>query len=187
MIYLQDVLDGWLGAGQGARHPADHRSLRRAPRRARLVRHRLPATAPTRDTRGREAQGACRASRSVLAQRRGREALRAAARPHRRPRRRLRRSTSCIGTSAARHDLSGLDAPLRSHGGISEQTRAAALQPHAAAASTRSRRLRNFDIFDLALNHARMRRWPDTERGAEAEPVRHEALRIAGEKVSATA
>ena len=26
-----------------------------------------------------------------------------------------------IGTSASRHDLSGLDAPLRSHGGISEQ------------------------------------------------------------------
>ena len=26
-----------------------------------------------------------------------------------------------IGTSVARHDLSGLDAPLRSHGGISEQ------------------------------------------------------------------
>ena len=27
-----------------------------------------------------------------------------------------------IGTSAAKHDLSGLDAPLRSHGGLSEQT-----------------------------------------------------------------
>ena len=27
-----------------------------------------------------------------------------------------------LGTSVARHDLSGLDAPLRSHGGISEQT-----------------------------------------------------------------
>ncbi len=26
-----------------------------------------------------------------------------------------------LGTSLARHDLSGLDAPLRSHGGISEQ------------------------------------------------------------------
>jgi phosphonoacetate hydrolase len=26
-----------------------------------------------------------------------------------------------IGTSASRHDLSGLDVPLRSHGGISEQ------------------------------------------------------------------
>ena len=26
-----------------------------------------------------------------------------------------------IGTSASKHDLSGLDAPLRSHGGLSEQ------------------------------------------------------------------
>ena len=26
-----------------------------------------------------------------------------------------------IGTSASKHDLSGLDAPLRSHGGVSEQ------------------------------------------------------------------
>ena len=33
----------WLGAGARARDPADHRSLRRAPRRARLLRHRLPA------------------------------------------------------------------------------------------------------------------------------------------------
>ena len=33
----------WLGAGAGARDPADHRPLRRPPRRARLVRDRLPA------------------------------------------------------------------------------------------------------------------------------------------------
>ena len=26
-----------------------------------------------------------------------------------------------LGTTAARHDLSGLDAPLRSHGGLTEQ------------------------------------------------------------------
>ena len=58
-----------------------------------------------------------------------------------------------IGTSPARHDLSGLDAPLRSHGGVSEQTGAAAFQP-AAADVDPQRRLRNFDIFDLALNHA---------------------------------
>jgi phosphonoacetate hydrolase len=58
-----------------------------------------------------------------------------------------------IGTSASRHDLSGLDAPLRSHGGISEQRvplilnrKLPGLDPH--------RRLRNFDAFDLALNYA---------------------------------
>jgi phosphonoacetate hydrolase len=57
-----------------------------------------------------------------------------------------------IGTSEARHDLSGLDAPLRSHGGISEQTVPLLLSrptPDVPAA----RRLRNFDVFDLALNH----------------------------------
>ncbi|NBQ39358.1 MAG: phosphonoacetate hydrolase [Alphaproteobacteria bacterium] len=58
-----------------------------------------------------------------------------------------------IGTSASRHDLSGLDAPLRSHGGASEQAvpliinrPIPGLDPH--------RRWRNFDAFDLALNHA---------------------------------
>ena len=55
-----------------------------------------------------------------------------------------------LGTSAARHDLSGLDAPLRSHGGLSEQRVPILLnrrtQLDAAA------RLRNFDVFDIALN-----------------------------------
>jgi phosphonoacetate hydrolase len=57
-----------------------------------------------------------------------------------------------IGTSRSRHDLSGLTEPLRSHGGISEQKvpllfnrRLRRLEP--------GRRLRNFDVFDLALNH----------------------------------
>ena len=61
--------------------------------------------------------------------------------------------STVLGTSASRHDLSGLDAPLRSHGGISEQRvplilnrKLPGLDPH--------RRLRNFDAFDLALNYA---------------------------------
>jgi phosphonoacetate hydrolase len=57
-----------------------------------------------------------------------------------------------IGTSAARHDLSGLDAPLRSHGGITEQTVPLLLNRPTAGLPS-DRRLRNFDIFDLALNH----------------------------------
>jgi phosphonoacetate hydrolase len=57
-----------------------------------------------------------------------------------------------IGTSADRHDLSGLDAPLRSHGGISEQT-VPLLLNRPTIDVTADRRLRNFDIFDLALNH----------------------------------
>jgi phosphonoacetate hydrolase len=57
-----------------------------------------------------------------------------------------------IGTSEGRHDLSGLDAPLRSHGGISEQTVPLLLsRPTPDVPATR--RLRNFDAFDLALNH----------------------------------
>jgi phosphonoacetate hydrolase len=56
-----------------------------------------------------------------------------------------------IGTSAAKHDLSGLDAPLRSHGGLSEQrvplvvNRRSRVPPDA--------RLHNWDIFDVSLNH----------------------------------
>jgi len=58
-----------------------------------------------------------------------------------------------IGTSASRHDLSGLDAPLRSHGGISEQ-RVPLIINRKLPGLDANRRLRNFDAFDLALNHA---------------------------------
>ena len=58
-----------------------------------------------------------------------------------------------IGTSAARHDLSGLDAPLRSHGGISEQ-RVPLVLNRKLQGPVADRRWRNFDAFDLALNHA---------------------------------
>jgi phosphonoacetate hydrolase len=58
-----------------------------------------------------------------------------------------------IGTSPSRHDLSGLDAPLRSHGGVSEQL-VPLLFNRPLADVDPQRRLRNFDIFDLALNHA---------------------------------
>jgi phosphonoacetate hydrolase len=57
-----------------------------------------------------------------------------------------------LGTSAARHDLSGLDAPLRSHGGISEQ-RVPLILNRPLVGLDPTRRLRNFDAFDLALNH----------------------------------
>jgi phosphonoacetate hydrolase len=57
-----------------------------------------------------------------------------------------------LGTTPARHDLSGLDAPLRSHGGISEQ-RVPLLFNRVLRNIDPARRLRNFDVFDLALNH----------------------------------
>ena len=58
-----------------------------------------------------------------------------------------------IGTSPSRHDLSGLDAPLRSHGGVSEQV-VPILFNRSLQGLVPGRRQRNFDIFDLALNHA---------------------------------
>ncbi len=56
-----------------------------------------------------------------------------------------------LGTSASRHDLSGLTEPLRSHGGISEQ-RVPLLCNRKLAGDAGSRHWRNFDAFDLALN-----------------------------------
>jgi phosphonoacetate hydrolase len=58
-----------------------------------------------------------------------------------------------IGTSKSRHDLSGLKEPLRSHGGISEQKVPLLLNRKLNGVAA-DRRLRNFDVFDLALNHA---------------------------------
>lgn len=57
-----------------------------------------------------------------------------------------------IGTSASRHDLSGLDAPLRSHGGMSEQGVPLILNRPVPGLDI-NRRWRNFDAFDLALNY----------------------------------
>jgi phosphonoacetate hydrolase len=62
-----------------------------------------------------------------------------------------------LGTRRAEHDLSGLTVPLRSHGGISEQE--VPLLFNRATDGFESRldsprkRLRNFDVFDIALNH----------------------------------
>ncbi len=58
-----------------------------------------------------------------------------------------------LGTSAARHDLSQLELPLRSHGGISEQRVPLVLNRRIDGLDSR-RRWRNFDAFDLALNYA---------------------------------
>ena len=58
-----------------------------------------------------------------------------------------------IGTAKARHDLSALDAPLRSHGGVSEQ-RVPLILNRPTAGLDPQRRWRNFDAFELALNHA---------------------------------
>jgi phosphonoacetate hydrolase len=56
-----------------------------------------------------------------------------------------------LGTSRDRHDLSGLDEPLRSHGGLTEET--VPMIVNRKVSLPTGRRLRNFDVFDVALNH----------------------------------
>jgi phosphonoacetate hydrolase len=59
-----------------------------------------------------------------------------------------------LGTSRSRHDLSGLDEPLRSHGGLTEQ-RVPLILNRPTPSVGPDVELRNYDAFDLALNHAR--------------------------------
>ena len=58
-----------------------------------------------------------------------------------------------LGTSEADHDLSGLTEPLRSHGGMAEQQVPLLVNRPCPDLPT-GRTLRNFDIFDVVMNHA---------------------------------
>jgi phosphonoacetate hydrolase len=58
-----------------------------------------------------------------------------------------------LGTTPAAHDLSGLDVPLRSHGGRGEQG-VPLIVNRPAPLLDRKRQWRNFDVFDIALNYA---------------------------------
>lgn len=58
-----------------------------------------------------------------------------------------------IGTTASRHDLSGLEVPLRSHGGLTEQ-QVPLIFSRPVTDLENYKQLRNFDIFSIALNHA---------------------------------
>ena len=150
VIYLQDVLDGWLGAG-----------------RTRVI---LPITDPYVVHHGALGSYATvyltdPAQTGTLAQRiaalRGIELVLTRAEAARRfdlPADRIGdlvvvsvRSVA-VGSAAARHDLSGLDAPLRSHGGLSEQPVPLVMNRRIANLDT-NRRWRNFDAFDWVLNH----------------------------------
>jgi phosphonoacetate hydrolase len=149
VIYLQDTLDAWLG-----------------PHRSRVI---LPITDPyvvhhgalgsfalvylsTPDTQGALADriAAIDGIESVLTR------AEAAAR-FELPADRIgdlvvvSRQDTVVGTSRDRHDLSGLDVPLRSHGGTSEQKVPLIINRRVAAEPT-ARRWRNFDAFDLGLN-----------------------------------
>ncbi len=150
VVYLQDVLDAWLGQKQ-----------------SRVI---LPITDPYVVHHGALGSFATvylpeGTDRSTLAARiaslRGIESVRTreeAAAFFELPADRIgdlvvvsERST-VIGTAASRHDLSALDAPLRSHGGVSEQ-RVPLIVNRRITGLDPGRRWRNFDAFELALNH----------------------------------
>jgi phosphonoacetate hydrolase len=151
VIYLQDVLDEWLGAG-----------------RARVI---LPITDPYVVHHGAlgsyatiylPANLAATELLPRLAALRGIELVLPRAEAARRfelPADRIGDlvvtsvRTLAIGGAQAKHDLSGLDAPLRSHGGLGEQA-VPLIMNRPIANLDRERRWRNFDAFDWALNHA---------------------------------
>ncbi len=151
VIYLQDVLDGWLGAA-----------------RTRVI---LPITDPYVVHHGALGSYAtvylpaavdARALAARLAGLRGIDTVLTrteAASRFELPADRIgdlvvvsSRSVA-LGGAAAKHDLSGLDAPLRSHGGLSEQAVPLVMNRRIESFDA-NRRWRNFDAFDWVLNHA---------------------------------
>ena len=151
VVYLQDVLDGWLGAA-AARvilpitdpYVVHHGAL------GSFATVYLPAGADAAALAVRI--GALRGIECVLTRAQAAERFEL-------PADRIgdlvvvSERSVVLGTAAARHDLSALEVPLRSHGGISEQRVPLILNRPIAGLDTQ-RRWRNFDAFDLALNHA---------------------------------
>ena len=151
VVYLQDVLDGWLGAA-AARvilpitdpYVVHHGAL------GSFATVYLPAGADAAALAARV--GALRGIECVLTRAQ-------AAQRFELPADRIgdlvvvSERSVVIGTAAARHDLSALEVPLRSHGGISEQRVPLVLNRRIEGLDAQ-RRWRNFDAFDLALNHA---------------------------------
>ena len=60
------------------------------------------------------------------------------------------KDSKVLGTSASKHDLSGLNEPLRSHGGLTEQEVPVIANRNFKDAPAK---LRNFDAFALGCNH----------------------------------
>src|SRR4051794_25290531 len=151
VIYLQELFDGWLGAGK-----------------ARVI---LPITDPYVVHHGalgsfatvylpegadrREIIGKLKALDGVEVAIEREEACRRFELPPDRIGDLVVTSTrhKVLGSAREKHDLSGLTEPLRSHGGLAEQTvpmianRRVELRPR--------RILRNFDVFEVALNLVR--------------------------------
>jgi len=149
VVYLQDVLDGWLGAGQARvilpitdPYVVHHGALGSfatvylpAAADAGALGRRLGALAGVEVVLDREA--AC-ARFELPPDRMGDLVV-------------ISERHVALGTAAARHDLSGLDAPLRSHGGLSEQRVPLMVNRRTPGLAPAARR-RNFDIFDVVLN-----------------------------------
>ena len=57
-----------------------------------------------------------------------------------------------LGINPEHHDFSGLDVPLRSHGGISEQIVPLISSRPFRTDGTKNGKLRNFDAFHVGLN-----------------------------------
>jgi len=151
VIYLQDVLDGWLGAGVSRvilpitdPYVVHHGAL------GSYATVHLPASVAVADVAARLM--ALQGIESVLTR------AEAAARFELPPDRIgdlviVSERSVVLGTAKAKHDLSGLDAPLRSHGGVSEQ-RVPLIMNRPVAQLDSTRRWRNFDAFDWVLNLA---------------------------------
>ena len=150
VIYLQDVLDGWIGAARARvilpitdPYVVHHGAL------GSFATVHLPAGA---DVAGTISRVAALTGMEVVLDRD------TACRRFELPEDRMgdvvavSRRDWVIGTSEAKHDLSGLDVPLRSHGGISEQ-RVPLLVSRPTPTLAADAPLRNFDIYDVALNH----------------------------------
>ncbi|HEV2286362.1 MAG TPA: phosphonoacetate hydrolase [Steroidobacteraceae bacterium] len=150
VIYLQDVLDAWLGAGRARvilpitdPYVVHHGAL------GSYATVYLPAGIPAAGVAPRIA--ALRGIELVLTR------AEAAQRFELPPDRIgdlvvLSVRAVALGSARAKHDLSGLDAPLRSHGGLSEQP-VPLIMNRAIANLDTNRRWRNFDAFDWVLNH----------------------------------
>jgi phosphonoacetate hydrolase len=148
VVYLQDVLDGWLGTGQARvilpitdPYVVHHGALGSfatvylpGTADAGSLGRRLAALAGVEVVLDREA--AC-ARFELPADRMGDLVV-------------IAGRHVVLGTAAARHDLSGLDAPLRSHGGITEQRVPLLVNRRTGGLSLEVRR--NFDVFDVVLN-----------------------------------
>lgn len=154
VIYLQDLFDGWLGAGVddgGARvilpitdpYVVHHGAL------GSFATVYLPTTADITDIKQR--LQAIEGIEVVLCQSEAAERFEL-------PTDRIgdlvvvSGKHKVLGTSVSRHDLSGLTEPLRSHGGITEQTVPMLVNRRVEVPAGRV--LRNFDAFDVALNLA---------------------------------